>query len=175
MIRHACAAVLVVLATGHQVRAQAVSEEYRVKAAYLYNFVKYVEWPAEAGTGPVTICVAGRNPFGTVLQTLVRGERIGGRPIETRVILEPEPGCHVIFVPDGSATRAYLQGATGMPVLTVGESTTFIEQGGIANFYLERRNVRFEINPMAAERAGIRISARLLQLARIPDTRDQSR
>lgn len=173
--RNAFAAFLVVIATGQPARAQGVSEEYRVKAAYLYNFVKYVEWPAEAATRPLTICIAGRNPFGTVLENLVRDETIEGRRIETRVILEPEPGCHVVFVPDGAATRAYLRGVTTMGALTVGESNTFIEQGGIVNFYIERRNVRFEINPMAADRAGIRISARLLQLARITDTRSQRR
>jgi hypothetical protein len=167
LARAVIAAFLLALTAGQLSRAQAVSEEYRVKAAFLYNFVKYVEWPRDTGTGPLTICVAGRNPFGTVLDDLVRGETFEGRRIAARVILEPEHGCHVVFVPDGAATRAYLRGVTGMGTLTVGESSTFIEQGGIANFYLERRNVRFEINPAAADRAGIRISARLLQLARI--------
>jgi hypothetical protein len=161
--------LLVVVAS--LVRAQGVSEEYRVKAAFLYNFVKFVEWPPEAGSGPLAICVAGRNPFGAVLQNLVRGETIDGRRVETRVILEPAAGCHVVFVPEGAATRVYLRGAAGQPALTVGESDTFIEQGGIANFFIERGHVRFEINPMAAERAGIHISARLLQLARLPDVR----
>jgi hypothetical protein len=155
--------------------AQAVSEEYRVKAAYLYNFAKYVEWPADAGAGPLTICVAGRNPFGTVLEDLVRDETIEGRRIQTRVILEPESGCHLLFVPEGAATRVYLRGDSGMGTLTVGESNTFIEQGGIANFYIERGNVRFEINPMAADRSGVRISARLLQLARITPARSGTR
>lgn len=149
------------------VSAQAVSEEYRIKAAYLYNFAKYVEWPREPGAGPLTICVAGRNPFGTLLDDLIREETIAGRRLQARVILEPEPGCHVVFVPEGAAPRAYLRGVTGAGTLTVGESSTFIEQGGVANFYIERGNVRFEINPMAAERSGVRISARLLQLARI--------
>ena len=148
--------------------AQGVSEEYRVKAAFLYNFLKFVEWPADLASGPLTICVAGRNPFGTMLHNLVRDELINGRPIDARVILEPEPGCHVIFVPDGAASGAYLRAGRGTAALTVGESPTFLDQGGIANFYVDRGNVRFEINPAAAERAGIRISSRLLQLARIP-------
>lgn len=151
--------------------AQAVSDEYRVKAAYLYNFLKYAEWPAEAPAGPLTICVAGRNPFGGFLEDLVRGEMINDRQVTTRVILEPEPGCHLMFVPDGAAVSAYLRDAAGRPVLTVGESRTFIADGGIVNFYLDRGNVRFEINPAAAEQAGIRLSARLLQLARIVGAR----
>ena len=166
-MRRIAALLAVVLAATWMPSAQAVSEEYRVKAAYLYNFLKFVEWPPEAGSGPLTICIAGRNPFGMVLHEMVRGEVVNGRGVGARVILEPEPGCHVLFVPEGAALRAYLRWAIGRPVLTVGESRTFIDQGGIVSFYLDRGNVRFEINPGAAERAGLRISARLLQLARI--------
>lgn len=146
--------------------AQEVRLEYQVKAAYLYNFMKFVEWPAGSG-GPLTICVAGRNPFGSVLADTVRGELIEGRPIEIKVILEPEPGCHAVFVPRTAAVTAYLRAAQGTPTLTVGESPRFIEQGGIINFFLEGSNVRFQINPSAAERARLRISSRLLQLARL--------
>jgi len=163
--------LLLVLALGGApvtVAAQAeVSTEYRVKAAFLYNFVKFVEWPAPAASGPLTICAAGRNPFGTVLADTVRGELVNGRPLQARVILSPDAGCHVVFVARGAATSAYLNAARNRPVLTVGESDGFIEQGGIANFYIDRGNVRFEINPEAAQRADLRISARLLQLARI--------
>jgi hypothetical protein len=157
------------------VSAQGVPQEYRVKAAYLYNFLKFIEWQHDLGPGPLAICVAGRNPFGTVLRDLVRDQIVSDRPIEARIILEPEDGCHIIFVPEGAATEAYLRAARGTPALTVGESSTFLEQGGIANFYIERGNVRFEINPAAAERAGIRISSRLLQLARLSDQPGQTR
>ena len=151
-----------------QEAAQDVPLEYRVKAAYLYNFVKFVEWPPEAAVGTLVICVAGRNPFATVLQDIVRNETIAGRPIEARVILEPDETCDVVFVPQGAATSAYLNAAGGKPMLTVGESPAYIRQGGIANFYInETGNVRFEINHAAAERAGLRISSRLLKLARI--------
>jgi hypothetical protein len=155
--------------------AQGVSDEYRVKAAYLYNFLKFVEWPADAPPGPLTICVAGRNPFGTVLRDLVRGEAVQGRSVEVRVVLEPEVRCHLLFVPEGATVRAYLRQALGRPMLTVGESDTFIDEGGIASFYIDRGNIRFEISPMAAERSRIRISARLLQLAKIIDSGPQTR
>lgn len=164
------AASLLLAATGYSARpaAQAVSAEYQVKAAYLYNFAKFVEWPPEVATGTLVICVAGRNPFGPVLQDIVRNEVIAGRPIEARVILEPEDACDVVFVPQGAAASAYLRAAAGKPMLTVGESLTFLGQGGIANFYInETGNVRFEFNPQAAERSKLRISSRLLQLARI--------
>lgn len=169
------AALLLVLTLGHAAAiAQAVSQEYRVKAAYLYNFLKFVEWPDE-GQAPLTICVAGRNPFGTVLHDLVRDQVVSNRPIAARIILEPEAGCHIVFVPNGAATDAYLRAARGQSTFTVGESNTFLQQGGIANFYVERGSVRFEIDAAAAERARIRISSRLLQLARITGAGEPAR
>jgi len=170
------ALLLFVLALGHATAAgQGVSQEYRIKAAYLYNFLKFVEWPQEPTPTPLTICVAGRNPFGTVLHDLMRDQVVNNRPIAARIILEPEEGCHIVFVPQGAATDAYLRGARGQSTLTIGESSTFLQQGGIANFYVERGSVRFEINAAAAERARIRISSRLLQLARIADAPEQAR
>jgi hypothetical protein len=149
-------------------QAQDVTLEYQVKAVYLYNFMKFAEWPASAPSGPLTICVAGRNPLGTFLDATIKGETAAGRPIAARVILEPEPGCHLIFVPRGAATTAYLRAAKGEPVLTVGEIPAFLEMGGIINFILDDEGaVKFEISPQAAERAQLRISSRLLQLARI--------
>ena len=160
------AVLLFVIALGHATAAgQGVPQEYRIKAAYLYNFLKFVEWPQEATPTPLTICVAGRNPFGTYLEDTVRGEQIQGRPVIARVILEPEANCHVVFVPNGAATAAYLRAARGTATLTVGESAQFIMQGGIVNFVLEGNNVRFEIDPIAAELAKLRLSSRLLQLA----------
>lgn len=149
------------------VRGQEVTLEYKIKAAFLYNFVRFVEWPASALQGPLTICVAGRNPLGTVLEDTVRGETVGGRPIVTRVILEPEPGCHVVFMPRGSAAPIYLRSARTTPVLTVGETDDFLDQGGIIGFVMDGGRVRFEISPQAAERVNLRVSARLLQLAQI--------
>ena len=158
---------LLVVAGPLPLRAQDVSTEYRVKAAFLYNFVKFVEWPAGSDSGPLEICVAGQNPFGDVLSEIVRGETINGRPIRARVILEPAPSCHMVFVPRGANTSAYLRAARGTPTLTVGETPAFITQGGFVRFYIDSGNVRFEIAREAAERTGLRISSRLLQLAKI--------
>lgn len=147
--------------------AQDVSLEYRVKAAYLLNFARFVEWPPAARSGPLTICVAGRDVFGPVLAETVRNETVEGRPLVARVILEPEPGCHVIFVPRGAAAQAYLRAMRETPVLTVGETPEFLAEGGVVNFLRDGDNVRFEINPAAADRAGLRVSSRLLRLARV--------
>jgi hypothetical protein len=155
-----------VLLTSSVLHAQTVPLEYRVKAAYLFNFAKFIEWPVEPG--PLTICVAGRNVFGDVLSDTVKGEAIDGRPLVVRVLLEPEPGCHITFVPRGAAAPAYLRAARSFPELTVGEAPDFIAQGGIINFVIESGSVRFEIDTAAAERSGLRISSRLLRLARGP-------
>jgi hypothetical protein len=150
------------------VQAQDVPLEYRVKAAYLFNFAKFVEWPAQAAEGPLHICIAGRNVFGDALTETVRGEVIDNRSIVSRVILEPDPACHIVFVPRGAAAAPYLRTARGSPVLTVGEGPEFIEQGGIVAFLIQGGNVRFAIDANAAERAGLRISSRLLRLSRDP-------
>lgn len=170
MIR-SVAAVLALAVLAAPLGAQEyVADEYRVKAAFLYNFFKYVEWPPAAPQeGSLWICVAGRNPFGSVLEETVEGETLNGRPLDTRVILEPEPGCHMVFVPEGAAAPAYLRAVRGTPTLTVGERSDFIEAGGMVRFFIADGNVRFAINPAAADRAKLRISSRLLQLAQIVD------
>jgi hypothetical protein len=159
--------MLAVLAVGVlPATAQDVSLEYRVKATYLFNFVKYIDWPATARDGgPLILCVAGRNPFGTALEDTIRDEVVNGRSLVVRVILEPEPGCHVLFVPEGAAANAYLRAARGTPTLTVGESSDFLARGGIINFVSDGRHVRFAISTPAADLAQLHISSRLLQLA----------
>lgn len=161
------------LVSGGSTTAQEPTLEYRVKAAYIYNFTQYAEWPPAAlGNRPLTICVAGRDVFGHVLEDLVRGESIGGRPLTARTILEPEPGCHVLFVPAGAALSAYMRSARTAPVLTIGETEEFFGEGGIIRFVREGSKIRFEIDQQAAERVGLRLSSRLLRLARVPEGRN---
>lgn len=151
--------------------AQEVALEYRVKAAYLFNFTKFVEWPAAAfqNDKSFSICVAGRNPFGTALTTTLDGETAAGLPLASRVVDSSEAAsCHVLFVPRGVAAAPYLRDTATAPVLTVGESPDFVEQGGAIKFVLDGGRVRFEINQQAAERAQLRISSRLLQLGLMP-------
>ena len=172
--RHYSVLVACLLASGARLFGQgAPSGEYQVKAVYLFNFARFVEWPPEAQSGPLTICVAGQNPFGAVLDETLRGESVNNRPLTARVIPGPEPGCHVIFVPQGAPTTAYLRAARGGPTLTVGETPDFLAQGGIINFILEGGKVRFQIDAKAAERADLRISSHLLRLARGQETRGE--
>jgi len=144
--------------------------EYQVKAAYLYNFAKFVEWPTESfssAAAPFEICIFGRDPFGEMLQNLTRGKQVNGRSFKIRSGVAAS-SCHILFV-STSATRQFqtmLQGLQGRSVLIVGESEGFAERGGMINFVLEGGRVLFEVNQKAAQQAGLKISARLLSVAK---------
>jgi YfiR/HmsC-like len=152
--------------------AQEIPLEQRVKAAYLFNFTKFVEWPADAiaAGAPLTLCVAAPSPFGQTLEDTVRGELVGGRALTIRVVRDPA-GCHVLFVPGNVTALPLLRDARTQPILTVGESPEFLHEGGVVKFVMHDGKVKFEISQDAAARAHLRISSRLLRLARPPETR----
>jgi hypothetical protein len=149
-------------------------EEYQVKAAFLFNFAKFVEWPAQAfksAGSPIEICVLGPNPFGFSLANAVEGKVVGNRQFVVRDVRDAQQAndCHILFVSAAGWTRsqARLGDIKKCCVLTVGETGEFIAGGGMINLRLEDARVRVEINPDAAERAGLRISSKLLSLAEI--------
>jgi len=153
--------------------AQSVNE-YQVKAAFLYNFAKFVEWPAQSFKGPddpITICVVGHDPFGNMLEDTVKGKSFEGRPFAVRDVAEVQQagGCNILFF--STAERKHLRSmlqSLGTPgVLTVGETEGFAIDGRVINFKLEEGKVRFEINPDAAASAGLQIRSNLLSLAKI--------
>jgi len=169
------AALICLLALSTPGRAQdAAVSEYQVKAAYLYNFAKFVEWPSDSfssASAPFEICIFGEDPFGEVLQNVIRGKQVNGRSFEIRGrVTAPAQAasCHILFV-STSATRqfqAILQALRGRSVLIVGESPGFAERGGMINFVLEGGRVLFEVNQKAARQAGLKISAKLLTVAK---------
>jgi len=150
--------------------AQSLSE-YQVKAAFLYNFVKFVEWPAAAidQRESITLCVLGRDPFGDALVRAVEGKTVNGHQIATRKINEVAAArsCHVLFLSASESGRAaeIIRAVQARNVLTVGEFDRFIESGGMINFVMDGQRVRFQINAKAALDAGLKISSKLLQLA----------
>jgi hypothetical protein len=161
------------LAAPSAARAQGLSE-YEVKAAFLYNFTKFVEWPPSAfadGNAPLRICVLGEDPFGRSLNAVAaEGEVEGHRlMVVSQETLARAAGCQVLFVSRSERERLpqILAPLKSSPVLTVGDTKGFLDQGGIVNFILEGSRVHFEINPVAAEQAGLKISSKLLRLARI--------
>jgi hypothetical protein len=169
MRRRIAAAMLLLAAVPRPAAAQDVPLEYRVKAAYLLNFTRFVEWPPPPAPGaPLAICIAQRNPFGSFLETTLAGETAAGRPLIARVVTAPDPSCGVLFIPAGVATDPFLRGVGTAPVLTVGEAPDFLARGGMVAFALDAGRVRFAINPDAAARNRLMVSSRLLQLGTRP-------
>lgn len=154
--------------------AAPVVREYEVKAAFLFNFAQYVEWPAEAFQSPATpiiIGILGDDPFGEALDRIVRGETVRNRPIAIHRSRQIEnlKHCHLLFVSKSERGRLARVFATlvGKHCLTVGETDRFAHNGGIINFRQQGANVRFEINLGAARQTGLTISSKLLRLASI--------
>ncbi|MGE0445798.1 MAG: YfiR family protein, partial [Vicinamibacterales bacterium] len=145
----------------------AVRDEYQVKAAFLFNFVKFVQWP-EAG-GPLVIGIVGDSPIKAPLRDAVKGRNAGGRSLQVRRV-DPEDDLsayHVIYISESEARRtpALLLRFGRAPVLTVGETVPFLREGGMVRFFVEQNRVRFQINAGAADSAGLRINSQLLSLA----------
>ena len=143
--------------------------EYQVKATFLYNFVKFIDWPATRNEGPIELCVLGKDPFGGALGRAVEGKTVNGRPLVIRRIGEIAAGrsCHVLFVsaPEAGRVSEIIKAIRGRNILTVSDVDRFCERGGIITFLMEGQRVRFRINPKMAASAGLKISSKLLQLA----------
>jgi len=142
-----------------------------VKAAFLFNFAKFVEWPALAPAAPLIICIVGDAAIAGTFVGTVRGHRVGGHAFDVRQPKDPTGwrNCHLLFVADGEPGKA--PGAFGevaaLPVLTVSDGQNFSRRGGIIELYVEGGRMRFAINVDAAARSGLRLSSRLLSLAKI--------
>jgi hypothetical protein len=151
----------------------ALEREYQIKAAYLYNFINYIDWPADAlppAGGMLTIGVVGDNPFGAALDAL-KGKQIKGRTLSVKQLssLENLDQCQIVFISPSEKERLpeILARLKDARVLTVSEIEGFAQRGGIINFISERNKVRFEVNPDAAKRTGLTVSSELLKLARL--------
>jgi len=145
--------------------------EYRIKAAFLYNFSRFIEWPDETGeSGQFTICVLGVDPFGTAIDNLA-GKNVHGSTLDIRR-LSTTAGmndCRILYISKSESDRigSILAPLQTRPVLTVSDTADFAEQGGIIRLKLVDKKVRFDINIDAAQRSGLNISSKLLSLATI--------
>lgn len=141
--------------------------EYQVKAAFLFNFLKFVEWPPAAGGAPWVIGVLGPDPFGDKLDVTVRGKKVNGRAVQVRRFAHAGDvkDCNILFIGRAEFERF---GAIVQPgLLTVGESSAFLKSGGAINFYLDDNRVHIEIRQEIARAVGLRVSAQLLKLGRM--------
>jgi hypothetical protein len=154
-------------------RAQTFNE-YQVKAAFLYTFAKFVEWPPQAFSSPsgaMAICILGDDPFGNFLDDAVRGKTVEGRPLVVYRMADFPAGheCKILFIATSERRRmpALLESAATRSVLTVGDTADFASQGGVIGLQLDGQRIRLSVNLAAAEKARLRISSRLLSLATI--------
>ncbi len=168
----AITAGIVFLSAAHA--EQSKIREYQLKAAFLYNFARFVEWPEESFTDSddtVNLCVWGKDPFGPLLDRVIEGKTARGRGLVIKRLTGAEEmkSCQIVFVSfsNENLLPGLLNTLGNTAVLTVGEGEGFARGGGVINFVIEEDKVRFEINVDAADRAGLKISSKLLKLARI--------
>jgi len=150
------------------------SGEYQLKAAFLFNFAKFVDWPPSSFASPQSpfvVCILGPDPFGHAIDEVLKGKTIEDRPvaIERLKVIAQLRQCHMVFVSQSESFHLaeIIQTLHGSCVLLVGEADGFAEAGGTIQFALEDNHVRFLINPDAAARAGLKVSSKLLSLARV--------
>ena len=162
------AALTLALAMPAAIPAQGANE-YEVKAAFLFNFTRFVDWPQSSGSGLFCIGIVGADPFAGALEQAVKGRLAGGHAItvEHFKLGEEAAACQIVFISgaDAKKMRAALGRLQHAAVLTVGEGPGFCHSGGVIAFQVEDNKVRLDINPEAAQRARLQISSKLLTLA----------
>jgi hypothetical protein len=153
-------------------RSQSAADEYQVKAAFLFHFAQFLAWPSNAlnvGDLSLRLCIFDDEPHRQELQSTIEGKPVGARVFHVRLISHAQEiqGCNILFLSRDESGRqsAILMSLRGMPVLTVGETSNFLTDGGMIRFHLDDGKVRFDINLAAAESSHLEISSRLLLLA----------
>lgn len=146
--------------------------EYEVKAAFIYNFARYVEWPSSAFAGPsdpIRLCIFGDDPFGEIVDRTLRGKTVAQHPFVVLRIEEIEEtrGCHIVFVSRTESERldAVLAVVHDRPVMTIVDVEGAVQRGAILNFALRDGRVRFAVNTGSAQRSGLSLSSQLVKLA----------
>jgi YfiR/HmsC-like len=150
-----------------------ITAEYRLKASFLTTFPSFIDWPAKvfpSAQAPFLVCVLGDYRFGTMLAEVARTTSPQGRRVEVRWVRRDEEArnCQILFVSESEVKRyaQVLRIAQGQSILTVGETSDFLGAGGMLSFVFESGSLQFEINLAAANAAHLRVSSRLLALAR---------
>lgn len=166
----ACAAALLLVSAAAS--SQPEADEAGVKAAFLYNFTKFVEWPDSAfatPSSPFVVCVFADADFRRKLEAILQGEQVRGRPISVAPTAPQDVrACHMLYFSMAESERQarILAGLRHSPVLSVGEGRRFLEQGGLIAFLIENDRVRFAISKRGADTAGLTVKSQLLRVAR---------
>jgi hypothetical protein len=170
-----CTAILLITVSIWQLRAQApVKREYQIKAAFLFNFCQFVEWPPDAfasAEAPFVIGVYGNNPFGHYLEETVAGEDVNGHPVVVKYFnsVDNVDSCQILFVSahEKSECEQVLSALKGKAVLTIGDAPYFLAQNGMIKFFTRNNSIKFQINLEETKTAGLVLSSKLLRLAEI--------
>jgi len=180
-IQRALMGLLLIAVSGSSVFAQnaeqrdVINREYAIKAAFLYHFSTYIQWPPEmlpSEDHPFIIGVYRENPFGSALEKIAKTKSVDGRPIKIQRITSPNEArhCEILFVPGSVPPQqqdAVSRALQGSPVLVVGETEGFISRGGDAQFFVEGNKVRFAFSADVAKQEDLKVSSKLLALAEI--------
>jgi hypothetical protein len=155
-------------------RGEEPSREYGLKAAFIYNFAQFTVWPDSAfsaADAPFIVAVIGTDPFGDALQAVMEGKKIGNHPVLINHLKSDDEikGCHLLFVPASQQDKydSIFKAVADLPILTVGETQDILPAGGAIRFLIEDNKIRFEVNLDSAKKAGLKISSKLLSLAKI--------
>jgi hypothetical protein len=162
------------LAVGNLTAHAQISREYQLKAAFLYNFVQFTEWPTNAfadSNSPLVIGILGTDPFGSILDETVRGEHVHGRPFNLQRwrTMEEIQTCHILFVSQSEDQRLekILEFMRGKPVLTVSDIENAAHRGAMIRFVTESNRIRLRINLDAVNAANLKVSSKLLRAAEL--------
>jgi hypothetical protein len=169
-----CLALLMTVFVGlvNNAGAQPQPSEYDLKAAFLFNFAKFVEWPPEAfaeTNSPIVIGILGKNVFGDTLEKIINNRKVNNRGFEFRHFdsTSETTNCQILFVSSSEKNdfAKIVSALHNASVLTVSEADGFLKAGGMVNFLIEGKNIRFQISDEAAKKARLNISSKLLSLA----------
>lgn len=165
-----------ILAAGLSVHAQGLytrnATEYEVKAAFLYNFAKFVTWPSvrnDVSDSSFVIGILGKDPFGNVIEQVMGNKTVLGKQIQIirYQTINQLQYCHILFISDSEKghIRSVLKSVSGQPILTVSDMDDFVETGGMIRLYVDNNKIRFEINVHVSEQAHLKLSSKMLHLA----------
>lgn len=169
-----CLALVFIISSRSLCAVEREFNEYEVKAAFLVNFFKFVEWPTRGGDGAATynLCIYGSDPFGQHAK-MINGAKVRGRTLKVKKVVSSVglKECNILFVSSSERRRVsmLLDAIRGMDLLTVGDTEGYAQNGIMVNFFIVGKNVRFEINLNAIKSTRINVSSQLLKLGRIVD------
>ena len=163
--------IFTILSLSQSVPAQGSKPtEYQVKAAFIYNFAKFVEWPDESHFRVLTLCILGEDSFCAAIDT-IKGKFVRGKKLQVKRVksIQDLKDCNILFITSSEKHNLshLVDALDGSSILTIGDTEGFTEQGVIINLYIDNNKVRFKINIEAAKRANLKLSSRLLKLAEI--------